>query len=230
MSDIEEQIEAWRTALLKSIPVGGLISRNPIVYKWKSLFRVWMLREAVSWRTQDLLAQSCLLHRFGHDIGARILLRSAFETVAMLIYLNSQIQKLLDGKITFNDFGDLTSVLLLGSRVDDSAPKAKNISTILEKCEQRYPGIGSLYASLSETAHPNYEGLCGGYTKIDHSEFETVFSNRWVERYGENHLNQVKLCMDTFLIEYDQAWVEMIEKLETWVEANDAALEASRVA
>lgn len=84
MIDIEKTLDAWRRDLMTSIPVGGLISRNPIAYKWKASFRCWMLREAVAWRLMDLMTQAQALQNLDHTLGARILVRSAFETLATL--------------------------------------------------------------------------------------------------------------------------------------------------
>ena len=114
-----------------------------------------MLREAVFWRLHDLMTQSCALHQQGHGLGARILLRSGFETLATLIYLNQLMQHVLDGKLNFHVFGEKTSTLLLGSRNNDDGPRSLNIVTVLEKCDKRYPGLMALYADLSESAHPS---------------------------------------------------------------------------
>lgn len=228
MHTVEQDLASWKQCLLASIPVAGLLSRNPVAYKWKALFRVWMLREAVFWRLQDLMAQSHALHKQGHGLGARILLRSGFETLATLIYLNQNIQQVLDGKLDFHVFCEKTTTLLLGSRNNEDGPRALSILTVLEKCDKRYPGMMKLYGSLSESAHPNYEGLCMGYSKIDHDEYVTNFSNRWMELYGERHLGSMELCMGTFHHEYDEVWPDLIDKLEAWIEANDAVLEASK--
>ena len=227
-TDVGATLDQWRNQLMVSIPVGGLISRSPVAYKWKSTFRSWMLREAVAWRLVDLLTQSQALHDQGHTLGARILLRSAFESLATLIYLNQIIRQVLDGTLEFNDFGEKTSVLLLGSRNNPDAPKAMSIMTVLEKCDKEYPGLMSLYAELSESSHPNYEGLLRGYSRIDHDEYETHFSNRWTERYGDRQLPQTTLCMETFEHEYNNVWAELMTKLEVWVEANDERLEAAK--
>lgn len=230
MDAVEQELANWKASLLPSIPVGGLLARNALVYKWKAPFRVWMLREAVFWRLHDLLSQSCTMHRLGHDLGARILLRSGFETLAILIYLNQLMQQVTDGSLNFHKFDDTTSVLLLGSRNNPDGHQARSILTILEKCDRQYPGMVSLYADLSESAHPNYEGLCVGYSKLNRDEYETVFSNRWTELYGERHLRSVEKCMETFLHEYNDVWSNRMDKLETWIAANDEQLEATKLA
>jgi hypothetical protein len=228
MNVIEENLANWKASLFPSIPVAGLLSRNRVAYKWKAPFRVLMLREAVFWRLHDLMTQSYALHQQGHGLGARILLRSGFETLATLIYLNQLMQQVLDGKLNFHDFGQKTSVLLLGSRNNEGGPRSLNIVTVLEKCDKRYPGLMAIYADLSESAHPNFDGLCRGYSKFDRSEYETTFSNRWMELYGDRHLGSMVLCMETFHHEYNDVWTDLIEKLESWIETNDAELEATK--
>lgn len=224
MNAIEQNLANWKESLMSSIPVGGLLSRNAVAYKWKAPFRAWMLREAVFWRLQDLLTQSYALHQQGHAWGARILLRSGFESLATLIYLNQLMQQVLDGTLRFHVFDQKTSVLLLGARNNENMPRSLNIVTVLEKCDKRYPGLMKLYANLSESAHPSYEGLCMGYSKIDRDEYETHFSNRWAELYGEQHLGSMEQCMEIFHKEYDEVWRALMEKLEGWIEANDAEL------
>ena len=228
MDGVEQNLANWKESLLSSIPIGGLMSRNPVAYKWKVTFRFWMLREAVFWRLHDLMTQSYALHKQGHAIGARILLRSGFESLAMLIYLNQIMQNVLDGTLNFHAFGETTSVLLLGSRDGSTNHKSKNIVTILQKCDRRYPGTEKLYAHLSESAHPSYEGIVVGYSSINHDEYETHFSNRWRELYGDHHIESMDLCMSIFHHEYNDVWVSLMEELESWIEANDAELESTK--
>tara|TARA_R110000868_G_scaffold293634_3_gene554130 strand:+ start:1275 stop:1979 length:705 start_codon:yes stop_codon:yes gene_type:complete len=228
MDTVQENLANWSTSRMASIPVAGLLSRNPVAYKWKAPFRSWMLREAVFWRLHDLLTQSYVLHQQRHGLGARILLRSGFETLAMLVYLNQLMQQVLDGKLNFHLFSDKTTTLLAGSRDGSTKHQSLNIMTILEKCDKRYPGLATLYAVLSESAHPNYEGMITGYSKIDHNEYETHFSNRWMELYGDEHLGSMEVCMMTFHHEYNDVWANLMEKLEGWIEENDASLEATK--
>lgn len=227
-NSIEQNLANWKDSLFPSISIAGLLSRNPVAYKWKAPMRNWVLREVLFWRLHDLMTQSYSLYQQGHILGARILLRSGFETLATLIYLNQLTQRVLDSSLNFHVWGKKTSTLLLGSRNDKDMPKSINIITVLEKCDKRYPGITKLYASLSESAHPSYEGLCMGYVKTNYSEFETTFSNRWMKLFGEQHLSTMGLCMEIFHHEYNDVWSALIEKLEEWIEANDVKLEASK--
>lgn len=74
-----------------------------------------LLREAVAWRLVDLLTQSVHLHKAKHVLGARILVRSAFETVGMLIYASQEMRRVVAGELDFHEFSKRTSQLLLGS-------------------------------------------------------------------------------------------------------------------
>jgi len=228
MNTIEQNLENWKAGLMKSIPVGGLFSRNPTAYKWKASFRVWMLREAVLWRAHDLLAQSYALYQQEHVLGARILLRSAFETAATLIYLNKSMQQVLDGTLSFHVFSDKTSQLLLGSKNNQGGHVSINIVTVLKHCEKVYPGIEAMYADLSESAHPSWEGLCWGYSKVDHDEFQTNFSNRWMELYGGRQIGATDLCMEILHHEYNDVWPDLMDKLEAWLVTHDAMLESTK--
>ncbi len=145
-----------------------------------------------------------------------------------LIYVNLLMQQVIDGKLNFHVFAEKTAVLLLGSRNNESMPDSINILTVLGKCDKRYPGLMKLYGDLSESAHPNYEGLMSGYSTTNYDEYETNFSNRWMELHGGHHLGRIKLCMEVFHHEYDEVWPDLIGKLEKWIEANDAELEATK--
>jgi hypothetical protein len=228
MRPVEKSLTEFKASLCDSIDIGGLFSRNKIAHKWKATFRSLELRETIACRTQDLLEQSLLLFDHGHLLGARILLRSAFESIAVLIYLNQLTRNVLEKKLGFHVFSEKTATLLLGSRDGSTHHKSLNIITILEKSNKRYPGILELYGALSESAHPNYEGTCIGYAEIDRKEFVANFSNKWKSMYSERHINHIELCIETFFIEYNEEWPDAFENLETWIEENDAELEAAK--
>lgn len=228
MKNVGQILANWHNSLPAKIELGGLYSRNPIAHKWKAPFRCNVLRETVFWRLEDLLTQSFDLHQKGYALGARILLRSGFETTATLIYLNQLTASVLDGGLNFHTFSDKTSTLLLGSRNDTTKHKSINIVTVLEKCDKRYPGLKSIYDDLSESAHPSYEGTCIGYSTVDHENYVTLFSNRWDEMYGSGHLRSMLACMQLFEAEYDDIWTSNMVQLEAWLEKNDPILEATK--
>jgi hypothetical protein len=70
--------------------------------------------------------------------------------------------------------------------------------------------------------------MVAGYSNVDHDEYETRFSNGWMQLYGASHLDSMELCMMTFHHEYDDVWVDLMSKLERWIVENDAELEATK--
>lgn len=225
---ITRTLQAWQETLCQTIDIGGLFTRNPVAHKWKAPFRCLCIREGLCWRTHDLLSQSTLLHSERHELGARILLRSAFESLAVLIYLNQLMAKVIAGTENFHDFSDKTARLLIGSKDKSTQHEAINIMTILGKADAKLPGIYQHYEVLSETAHPNFEGICLGYVRDNREEFVSYFSNRWFEVYGDNHLLSMSVCITMFLHEYNTEWAALFPQLESWIAANDAMLEATK--
>lgn len=225
---VEQALARFKASLLPSFDIGGLFSRNNVAHKWKATFRSCLLREAVFWRLEDLLQQSYALHKMGHTLGARILLRSALETLATLIYLNQLTARVLDGMLEFHKFSDKTVQLLLGCRNEMTDHKAMHIQSVLENCEKRYDFIKTFYADLSECAHPNHEGLIMGYSKPDRENFIEHFSNRWAAMYSKTHETGMKVVMDMFEHEYNNVWTKQFSALEEWLVKNDAALEATK--
>lgn len=221
MNEITQKLEQWKSNLCPQIKVGGLLSRNEIAYSHKALFRNWLIRECVCWRMHDLLSQAQLLFEKDHILGSRILIRSAIETIAVLVYLNVKSVQVVDGKLNFIEYDHITRKLLLGSRNESTKYSSINILSVLKHCDKKYPGIASVYETLSENAHPNYEGICFGYSSVDFTNHEENFSNKWSYMWGEKHAPLMKLIIYVFETEYDDIWPESIKKIETWVELND---------
>ena len=228
MSEIEQILRRWEESLCAGVSVGGQLARNPTAHKWKATYRSLVLRETVFWRSHDLLAQAHLLYKAKHILGSRILIRSALESVAILIHLNQLTAWVLDGTLDFHAFDGKTRQLMLGSRDGSTKHASINTVTVLKHCEKKYQGLSSVYATLSECAHPNFEGVCIGYSEIDYDRHETHFSNQWEVMWAGRHEPLVKLICMVFETEYNDVWVPQLEALETWLNENDADLEATR--
>lgn len=229
MPPIANTLQNWEQSLCSKVELAALLSRNPVAYKWKSMTRNFTLRETIFWRLHDLLTQSYELHCSHSTLGARILLRSAFETLATLIHLNQLMAQVIGEKLSFQDFSDKTARLLLGSRNKTTSQESINILTILKHCDKKYPGIVELYSDLSESAHPNFEGMCFGYSSINFDEYSAVFSNNIRSMYENRHEPSIWICMTTFEHEYNEVWPDSTRRLEAWVEKNEEQLEASKV-
>lgn len=163
-------------------------------------------------------------------LGARILLRSAFETLAVLIYLNISTRSVVAGNLSFHVFSEKTLLLLIGSRDKTTPHEQINILTVLNGANKRYPGLSDWYAALSESAHPNYEGMLMGYSNADRENHVTTFENRWNDLYGEKHEDALVTCLMIFVDEYNDESLDALEALEKWIELHDIELEATKPA
>lgn len=225
--DLETYLATWKASLCQEIDVGGLFTRNEIVHKWKAPWHCLLLRESVAWRLQDLLEQSHTLYSSSHLLGARILLRSGLETMAILIYLNQTMRQVVAGTLDFHEFSVKTSNLLLGSRDKSTNYEVISILTVIQKAAKRYVGLEDQYKALSESAHPNYEGTLFGYSEADEHNYVTLYKNQWVKRYGTLHVSSIEACISVFVAEYNNEFSPAFEALELWIEKNDLTLEAT---
>lgn len=226
--DIEKTLQNYKKSLSKKIDLASLLSRSKIAHKWKLTYRLIVLREAILWRIVDILTQAYNIGINGMIVGSRILVRSALETVCLIIYMNKKMRSVIEGKMSFDDFENITTRMLLGVKNIDKMPDPVNVMKLIEDSESKYPGIKKIYADLSETAHPNYCGVCDGYTNTNQQKYETEFGIYWEERYGKQHEFAIEICLQIFEEEYNNEWVKCFEQLEKWLEKNDNKLERQR--
>ena len=228
LEDIHVTLERWNQSLCRSIAVGGFISCCPIAHKWKAPYRMAVLRETLMWRMEDLARQSVLPADNGHILGARILLRSAIETLALLIYTNQKMKAVLAGTFSFFALDEVTKQLLLGSKNGVTEQQAVNILTVLGHAEKDHEGLVEMHQHLSENAHPNYDGVTLGYSSTNPREHETTFHNNWLRYFGKEQEPGVAFVLAVFEHEYNNVWTELFSQLEEWLRVHDAELEAQR--
>jgi len=128
----------------------------------------------------------------------------------------------------FSDFDKKTRLLLLGSRDRSTRYDSVSVLTILKHVEKSYPGVTALYGALSEIAHPNFEGVCFGYSEIDHERHETAFRVKLHDMWGDRHDSLFAVVAAFFEHEYNEVWAPQQEHLERWFTENDARLNAAR--
>jgi hypothetical protein len=223
MQEFKKVIDLWKSSLVPSIELGALYSRSPEAHKWKATYRITVLRELLLWRVVDLLDQAYFLHLNEHGLGTRIILRCAFETAAIQTYLNIKMEAVISNELAFDEFSKLSSQLLLGSKNEMTNLTSINVLTALKHCDKTYPGILKTYHDLCESAHPNYEGVCAGYSYIDFDNFTTKFGNFWHEACGSQNLSLMHFVMQVYENEYNH-YSKTFDKLEEWLIINDKRL------
>jgi len=125
---------------------------------------------------------------------------------------------------TFEEFELKTRVLLLGSRDKSTKHQSINVLTILKHVDGSYPGVLKVYDTLSEAAHPNFEGVCFGYSEVDYERHETSFAIKLQEMWADRHDSLFSLVALVFEHEYNEVWAGQQEELEAWLVAHDKEL------
>ena len=226
-SKLDQNIEAYERHACKEIDHASLSRRNPKAHKWKVTFRTIVLRELVYWRTVDLLKQIIMLEKAKLYIGSRIITRSAIETLVILIYCVQKMQNIVSTGQAFNDFNRNTERLLLGMRDSDSDFKSINILTVLDVASDKYPKLKELYNLLSETAHPNFDGLCSAYSEGSEEKRNFVFTNQATLKFKDSQLSIIHSLLEIVDREYNQDWPTAFENFEKWLEINSDNLSAT---
>lgn len=221
-------LRRWKASLPSKVSVGSGLAKNPTAYKWKAPYRSLVLRETLFWRTYDLLNQAQKLHGQQHTLGSRLLLRGGLESVAVLAYLNQCTRAVIDGAATFEEYEQKTSVLLLGSRDKSTKHQSINVLTLLKHVDGSYPGVLNVYNTLSEAVHPNFEGVCFGYSEIEHEQHETSFAIKLYDMWAYRHDSLFSLVAMVFEHEYNAVWAPQQEQLEAWLVAHDKDLSPSK--
>ena len=99
--------------------------------------------------------------------------------------------------------------------------------TILKHVDKTYPGFLGEYNTLSESAHPNFDGVCFGYSEVDHERDETSFFVKLYEMWADRHDSLFLLVSGLFEYEYNEVWVPQLELLEAWLVKNDSGLKST---
>lgn len=140
------------------------------------------------------------------------------------------MRSVVAGNTDFHVFSEKTLRLLLGSRDKTTSHEQISILTVLDGANKRYPGLSDWYAALSESAHPNFEGMLMGYSTADQQNHITTFKNRWSDLYGQTHDDAIEACLSVFVGEYNEESVDALESIEKWIELHDNDLEATKPA
>ena len=227
---LAEVVAAYRQSLCPEIDAGGLFTRNNTAHKWKVTYRTLLLRELVAWRFVDLLGQSLLLEKSGGFVGSRIILRSAIETLSILIYCTRKMENIVRTGEGFHQYSDKTINLLLGSKVGQTIHDAINVLTVLQLASKDHPELQDAYDDLSETAHPNFDGLSMAYSKASDRGMRVEFMMGSERVFGKSQGRLIVLLCAIFEEEYNERWPKAFDAFEAWIEKNDMKLEQTKSA
>ena len=143
----------------------------------KNPYKAMVLREALVHRITWLAEGAVSEFAAQRWIPAAVLVRAIAEPIAVLHSLFRKVEK----AINTSDDAELTEFLrrtMVGSRTDPELPQMVNVLTMLEKVDEDYPKFKASYETLSEYAHPNWCGVLGAFSELDHENLVTRFAPR----------------------------------------------------
>lgn len=228
VDNLKDTLAAWREGIVPSVAVGELLSRCPVAHKWKAPYRCLVVREALLRRMIDIGSAIEVLTDSELVLGVRILLRSAVETTALLEFMAQKIDAVVAGKLPWSEFDTYTMRITVGSR-DESKPtqhEAINVMTAVQKSNKAYPALLNIFNRLSESAHPNYDGVTYAYSRPLPDVHETQFGNYWQENFGHQQEPGTAYVFGCFSDAYNVHWIRAMVALEQWLRDNDSELEA----
>jgi len=162
-----------------------------------------------------------------HALAVRNLTRAALETTVLLEYMAQRIDSVVKGDMGWWDFDKTTMRLLMGSR-NGGHFDAVNILTALNAANRRYGALEMIHTKLSESVHPNYDGVIYAYSRGVPSEMETKFDDYWQKNFGHEQDPALGYVFPVFADAYNNHWIRAMERLEQWLRDNDERLEDER--
>ena len=171
--------------------------------KSKIPFKAVPLREVLLYRVTELAEVACMLYEQNTIVSAFIMTRCVMETVAMLYWLYSRIDQVVQS----NDLGDLDAFLMramFGWRDGSMPAKAFNVLTAIDQMDKEFPSYRALYDSLSEFIHPNWSGVHGAYAKTDKENFSEDLGPEVTELPLPIGLIPLRASLEAFKFYYDK--------------------------
>jgi hypothetical protein len=219
-----QYLNAIEADLREDLDLSGLHSRSPVAHKWKAPMRCWIIREVVARRSKELIVSAAELEISGQALAARIITRSAVETVAVLAYTNYSMDQLALGKLKFSEFSDRTQALLAGSKNHSTPYDAVNVLKMIDRLDKDFGGIRDIYDSLSEFAHPNYDGLVHQYSSFVKPEDRIIFFPKMRAQISEEIKLVLNICVNALIAHYNNRFSVSFDRLERWLIENDDLL------
>jgi len=139
---------------------------------YRPTFNIDVYREAVLHRFLDLAYSSIHLLENNFHIPAVITARAAQETLSVLAYLNIKLKKFSEDK-DLEHLLDCSKRLSIGWKGGKEFPEMINVLTCIDSVDKKFNiGFRKHYDLLSESAHPNFSGVLGVYSKSNHETLE----------------------------------------------------------
>jgi hypothetical protein len=212
MSDDQSRVRETAIRFRQNLP--KYVDVVELGVKSKIPFQVMSLREALIWRTDELLwnAKEALERK---DIStAAILARALIENTALI----SRLVDVFDQRASLSPqaMSEQLIQLLFGTREWEQMPKAVNILTCVEHVDKKVQGIEQVHKSLSEYAHPNWKGVMMLYSQTDREKYITYFGRDLVNKDG--HIASISAAIMGSVGLFEHLYNKIADEMPGYVE------------
>lgn len=135
-------------------------------HKSKLPVKIQTFNETLNFRVIDFseAALQLLINEF--HIPSIALIRSLYESNAVIFRLNKLVEQFLNSDISANDFNDSIEKILFANRLGYMV-EATNVLTFIDQLDNKgYNGLRNFYDLTSEFVHPNWHGTAGSYSEL----------------------------------------------------------------
>ncbi len=145
-------------------------------------FKTQMIKTALAYRMVDTSEVAINLLRQKTLIPGYIMVRSAFETSALLFMVYERVNKAVKSKV-LGDIDDYLNRASIGGRSpstptapDGTRIEAFNILTAIDKLSNKFKNLRDEFEFLCEFAHPNCPGTLLSYGRLEKEQTMYFFS------------------------------------------------------
>lgn len=206
---------------LKTQCVDSMFSRE---YSWRAKhpFKVMSFVNAMTWRMYDMSHAALILMKEEAVIPSLCLVRACWENMVATFELTELVQSCCEQKALPRDVDETLMRILYSNRYDKDNRymdgehyehfkeyKAKNILTLVQKLEKRYPETKDFYSTICEFVHPNGDGVGGSYSHLDESTQSVSFGPQFSR---ESQLFPAFITTLSCFVDLYLKFVELIEE------------------
>jgi hypothetical protein len=216
--DLEAEVRQRLANLAGSLPESVDVAALGVLDK--APYKALAIREALTWRTEELGRGAFEMFQRGDLASAILLTRGVVECTALMARLAQVVFE--RAAMTHAELHETLSRMLLGSKAyQPDMPQAFNVLTLLEHLGKRVGPVTKAYEQLSEFAHPNWGGVTHLFSRTDEQKFITYFG-RFEDKTlapRTHALNALAASLAIFELDYNlfaktmEAWLPELEKL-----------------
>lgn len=167
--------------------VESLFSRE---YSWRAKhpFKVMSFVNAMTLRMYDMSYAAFSLMKQDAIVPSMCLVRACWENMVATYELKELVLDCCERQTITGEVDETLMRILYSNRYDKENRyvgvehfeifkeyKAKNILTLVQKLEKDYPQVKDFYSTICEFVHPNGDGVCGSYSRLDEDTQTVLF-------------------------------------------------------